>query len=677
MPAGSGMETGRPNHTQLKALPWVSLGLVCTLLLSFVVVELGFGDRLGEARDDLDAAVDFAIENPTVRIDSRLLPVIRDYLPNFEGNDLFEFLKQGNEKEQIQQEFDVLLWRGFRSLDSHPHRSFGVVPASPSVIGFLAHPFVHVGWLHLLGTVALLLLVGPLLEETWGRGLLVGTLAASALVGAGAFALVHGGADRPLLGAAGIVSGLVAAALVRFGARDVNLLRWLAPLRQLELRAPVWLLGSAWIGYEVALWEVIPGELSGSVDTAVGYTAHAAAAVVGGVSALLYTRFGLETRLGGSEPPALEPAREEAPFDLQKVFRARTRGDADQAYAMLIAEMRRSARNRDAVMTFWEMSIERSETERAVPAMLQLVSEELRRGAGEVAVAHWRELVQHAPEARVEPTSLLRLVPFIRSTDGDEPAVLALQQAMDSGRDGPTAAVAAEIARLAADLDADLTRAAAEHALADPQLDPARRAELDSLVNHVRKTDASQAAAEPKQDLPANAFYEEQDRSGFGEVVDLTEFGSPGESFPEDLVFAAIPVSLDADGITLECEDGTQVRVAHASLSVVSVAGVHGLGPKPIVLIDLFTATSAGPSEAQTGESPLRIYRLRCDRFDPRRLVAGAENPLSALRALLDQILQHSQARPLPDSRGARANPVSIFDSLGAYQASAYGQLDL
>lgn len=677
MPAGSGMETGRPNRTQLEALPRVSLALVCALLLSFAVVEFGFGDRLGEARDDLDAAVDFAIENPTVQIDSRLLPVIRDSLPSFEGNDLFEFLNQGDEKEQAQREFDVLLRRGFHGLDSHPHRSLGVVPASPSVIGFLAHPFVHVGWLHLLGTVALLLLVGPLLEETWGRRLLAGTLIASALVGAGAFALVHGGADRPLLGAAGIVSGLVAAALVRFGAREVDLLRWLAPLRQFELRAPVWMLGSAWIGYEAALWAVIPGELSVSVDTAVGYTAHIAAAMVGGVSALLYTRFGLETRLGGSEPPALKPAREEAPFDLQQVFRARTRGDDDQAYAMLIAETRRSARNRDAVMTFWEMSIERSETESAVPAMLQLVREELRRGAGEVAVAHWRELVQHAPKARVEPSSLLRLVPFIRRTDGDECALLALQQAMDSGRDGPTPAVAAEIARLAADLDTDLTREAAERALADSQLDPALRAELDDLANLSRKTDVSQTAAEPKQELPANAFYEEQDRSSFGEVEDLTEFGAPGESFPEDLVVAAIPVSLDADGITLELEDGTQARVAHASLSVVSVAGVHGLGPKPVILIDLFTATSAGPLEAQNGGSQLRIYRLRCDRFDPRRLVAGAENPLSALQTLLDQILQPSQARPLPNSRGARANPVAIFDSLGAYQASLSDKLDL
>jgi hypothetical protein len=248
---------------------------------------------------------------------------------------------------------------------------------------------------------------------------------------------------------------------------------------------------------------------------------------------------------------------------------------------------------------------------------------------------------------------------------------------MDSGRDGPTPAMAAEIARLAADLDADLTRAAAERALAHPQLDPAQRAELDDLANPSRKTDGSQAGAEPKQELPVNAFYEEQDRSGFGEVADLTEFGAPGETFPEDLVFAAIPVSLDADGITLEFEDGTQVRVAHTSLSVVSVAGVHGLGPKPIVLIDLFTATSAGPMGAESGESPLRIYRLRCDRFDPRRLVPGAENPLSALHALLDQILQHSQARPLPNSRAARANPVSIFDSLGAYQASVSGKLDL
>ena len=86
----------------------------------------------------------------------------------------------------------------------------------------------------------------------------------------------------------------------------------------------------------------------------------------------------------------------------------RASGDADGAYALLLAETERSARNRDAVTTFWEMAVQREEPERAAPAMLGLIQEELRRGAGEVAVAHWLELARHAPGVAPDRAALVR-----------------------------------------------------------------------------------------------------------------------------------------------------------------------------------------------------------------------------------------------------------------------------
>ncbi len=662
----------RPDWEKIGKLPLLSLGFVCVLLASFPVFHFGYSAQRASVRADFQEAVDFAIRNPTVQIPPRLLPAIRAVLPNFDSNEIFAFLKKGRDKSALQKEFEGVVTRAFDNLDSHPFRALGVVPAAPRIAGFAAHSFVHVGWVQLLGAVLLLMLAGPLLEPLWGRGAFAALVAVSGLASAGVFCLVHAGADRALLGAGGAVSGVVAAALVRFAREEVDLLRWLSPLKSVELIAPGWILALLWIAYEGAMWLTVPGALPGGVDTAVGYTAHAAGALLGGALALGAIRMGIEERVGTSLPPIVARAPREERFDLQQVFRARERGDSDAAFEMLLAESRRSARNRDAVTTFWEMAIERGEADVATPAMLQLVREEIRRGAEDVGVSHWRELTQHQPEARVELPALLKLIPFIRRIDGESAAVLALQQAMDCGEDGPSSREAADIARLAADLEAGIARAAAERALADETLAEARRADMESLL---RKLCADEKVAMPAREegkeLPVNAFYAEQDRSDFGDSGDLTQFGAPGDAFPCDLVVPATPVALESESLVLEIESGGFRSASYPAVSVVSVAGVGGLGPRPIVIVDIF---ATDPANSEFG---LCIYRLRCDRFDPRRLVSDEKDPMAALRSFLEQILKRTQARPLPNPAAARANPVQVFESLEAYQAWVSEHLDV
>jgi membrane associated rhomboid family serine protease len=662
----------RPDWEKIGRLPLVSLGLACVLLASFPVFHFGYSALRASVRADFGEAVGFAIRNPAVQIPPRLLPAVRAVLPDFDSNETFAFLKKSGAESARQKEFEAVVTRAFDRLDSHPFRTLGVVPATPRIAGFVAHSFVHAGWVQLLGLVLLLLLAGPLLEPLWGRGAFAGLIAVTALVSAGVFCLVHSGADRALLGAGGAVSGVVAAALVRFARENVDLLRWLSPLKPVELIAPGWILALLWIAYEGAIGFTVPGALPGGVDTAIGYTAHAAGALLGGALAYGAIHLELEKRLGKSPPPVAERTRGEKRFDLQRVFRARARGDSDAAFEMLLAETRRSARNRDAVTTLWEMAIERGEAEVATPAMLQLVREEIRRGAEDVGVSHWRELGQHQGEARVELPALLKLIPFIRRIDGDSAAILALQQAMDCSEDGPPSREAAQIARLAADLEANIARAAAERALADETLAEKRRDEMETLVQRLRAAEkTAMSAPEDEKELPVDVFYAEQDRSGFGDADDLTQFGVSGDNFPRDLVVPATPVALESGSLVLEIESGGFRSVPYPTVSVVSVAGVGGLGPRPIVIVDIFTTD---PANSEPG---LCIYRLRGDRFDPRRLVTDERDPLAALRSLLEQILERTQARPLPDPTAARANPVRVFESLDAYQAWASENLDI
>jgi membrane associated rhomboid family serine protease len=605
-------------------LPAVSLGLVVAWLLVSLIVQVGFASQRQSVERNLREAVSFVIQNPVVEIDERLLPAVRAVMPSFESNEMFAFLRKKRPEGDgttPQERFEVLAARAFDALDSHPYRVLGVVPAHLSVHGSLTHPLVHSGWLHLLGTLVLFLLAGPTLEDLWGRRVFAASLALLALVSAGVFALAHVGADRALVGASGVVAGLVAAVVVRFRNQEVDFLRWLAPFAEVELRAPAWALAVAWAAYESLLWWVVQGALPGGVDNAVGYTAHAAGALLGGLLPFGLARLGWEERCGCAPQPALKQAGAKR-FDFQNVLDARAAGDADGAFAMLKAELRRSARNRDAVTTFWEMAIERGVAEEAAPFMLQLVREELRRGAGEVAVAQWREVAQHLPTAFLDPSTLVRLVPIIGRVDGDEHALLALQQALDVRNEGLTPAAAAQAARLAADLEPELAVSAARRALASQTLEKGSRLELEQLVARLAPRE-DEASPEPeKPEAAPSVFYEESDRSAFGEQG--------------------------------------QTGLSYTRLRAVAVAGVHGLGPKPVVLIDLLV-DGAGT------EGPLRAIRLRSDRFDPRPLAPGVDGALDSLRWLVQEILSRSDARPLPDPDGAAARPVRIFESLDEY----------
>jgi membrane associated rhomboid family serine protease len=640
-------------------LPSVSLALVLASLLATLIVQLGFASQRKDVEHKLRQAVSFAIQNPVVEVDPRLLPAIRAVMPSFVSNEMFAFLRKKRsavDGATPQARFEQFAAQAFGALDSHPYRVLGVVPAKLSAHGFLTHPFAHSGWLHLLGTLVLLLLAGPLLEQLWGRRVFAASLLLLMLVSGAAFTLAHAGADRALVGGSAIVAGLVAAVVVRFREEEVDFLGWLGPFAEVELSAPAWVLVAPWAAYEAFLWWAAQGALPGGVDNAVGYTAHAAAALVGGLLPLAIARLGWEERFGRPPQVVVKQARA-AHFDFENVLRARAAGDADGAFAMLEAELHRSARNRDAVTTFWEMAIERGVAEEAEPYMRRLVREELRRGAEEVAVAQWRELAQHLPTSFLDPTTLLRLAPIIGRVDGDEHAVLALQQALDERNEGLTPAGAALAARLAADLDPQLAVDAAHRALASQELERDVRNELEQLVARLAPREGEAPPDSEKPEPPPNVFYEESDRSAFGEVGDLSALE---DSFPNGAISDAVPRAVAAEALQLEVAEQGSIELSYTRLRAVSVAGVHGLGPRPVVLIDLLI-DGAGT------EGPLRVIRLRSDRFDPRPLAPGVDGALDALRQVIQAILSRSDARPLPDPDGAAARPVRVFENLEAY----------
>jgi hypothetical protein len=123
----------------------------------------------------------------------------------------------------------------------------------------------------------------------------------------------------------------------------------------------------------------------------------------------------------------------------------------------------------------------------------------------------------------------------------------------------------------------------------------------------------------------------------------------------------AAPSALDERTLALVLPGGRAARLELAKIQAIAVGTVSGLGPKPVILVDLLL------NHDELGGGPLRLVRLRSDRFDPRRLAAGA-TALDAFHAFLNELATRTNAALLPDPESFRGGALAKYADLDAWQ---------
>ena len=127
----------------------------------------------------------------------------------------------------------------------------------------VTHIFGHAGWDHLIGNMSYILLLGPLLEEKYGSGRLVGIIFASALAASIANIVFL---NVGVLGASGVVFTFI-------------LLSSVTGLREGELPLTFLLVAALYFGQQVYGAFFVRGNVS--------YLGHIAGGIVGGVVGFL------------------------------------------------------------------------------------------------------------------------------------------------------------------------------------------------------------------------------------------------------------------------------------------------------------------------------------------------------------------------------------------------------
>jgi membrane associated rhomboid family serine protease len=267
-----------PHHARFtaRALPVITLALAVINLLVYLLLQSGDGGAYQRAADFYFKSSLPQLELPRYAAylesnnDERAVQVLR-VIRSGPGNDSARvvlmamqhdrgFMKELESGAVVQRNDPAFpAWREqrerFQALISQAFTErFSVQPGPSAVTRLFTYQFLHRSALHLLGSLALLLLAGPLAETALGRiRFLLAYLGSGAIAGA-VHLLISDGA---LIGASGAISGTTGMVAVLFGTRKVPVPFW--PIGSFKTaQVPALLFLPVWLVIEALQWMLSP-----------------------------------------------------------------------------------------------------------------------------------------------------------------------------------------------------------------------------------------------------------------------------------------------------------------------------------------------------------------------------------------------------------------------------------
>ncbi|MDH5565999.1 MAG: rhomboid family intramembrane serine protease [Myxococcales bacterium] len=357
--------------------------------------------------------------------------------------------------------------------------AWGLVPGDLAPEALPTHIFLHASWAHLIGASLLLLLVGPALESRWGRGFYVAFVLLAAVAANGIYALVAPGLMRPLVGAAGGLTALLAACVLVYWRPGLHF----TPLVKINglpasLHLPAYVLPAAWLVCEII---ASTGDHPVGMTRGTAYWGQLAGVAIGVASAWALRHWHLETGLPGACLDNERPASS----TLVKALAAISAGRHELAFELLEQSARAHPDDADTITNLWETACACNKVGRAAPLVLLFVQQQITDGDEALALGLWCELVNKAPKLQAHPRALVELASGLARDGRKREAAWTLRCAAQQRTLLPGAAM--RIASLAKGLHPSTGIAAARRALETPGLDQSKRSQIEQLIRELEE----------------------------------------------------------------------------------------------------------------------------------------------------------------------------------------------
>ncbi len=464
------------DQTTVRRMPWVTLGIIALCVVAFLYTLMAPGDESAIVEAEL-RAVEYFLEHPYLELDPQIKGYAYYSLRQREGEDPPRPADDGRVRDE-QSQLDELTNAYFAARNRLPFWRWGLVPAEIHPTALITHTFIHAGILHLLGNLFIFYLVGPAMEDAWGRPLFALFYGLSGIVAALFFVARYPDLMEPLIGASGAVAGVMGAFAVRYWDSRITFFYfvWMVRIYQGTFSAPAWLMLGLWavgeLAFAMGFWAFFSIADLGDV----GFLAHVGGFVFGVGFAFVVRTIGFEERFVEPVHDRHETVHDSAAVESSVALARRGRTEeAVRALERLLAEHPGDA---DAAAALWNIACETDARSQVMPAVVPAIEAAVRAGDTGLPAQIWAELVRQSPDFDIDLRTAVRAAELLmrEGMHGDvEVTLLWLAGRVDSTTpDG----LLIRLARLAHRLSVSAPFAAL--AIQSGDLSPELRGEIES-----------------------------------------------------------------------------------------------------------------------------------------------------------------------------------------------------
>lgn len=609
---------------------------------------------------------------------------------------------------QQQETLDGLVKKFKDTILEVPFFKWGYIPTKKSVFKLISHIFIHGNWLHLLGNLFFLYLCGPFIEDVWGKPIYAVFYLAMGIVAAEMFSVHYPNSTVPMVGASGAIAGVMGAFLIRFWNTKIKFFFMFSVLVRGTFNAPAWLMLPLWVVNEFfnARWMDSIVEKTGG--SGVAHWAHIWGFLVGAAVAVAIKFFKVEEKFVAPKIQAQTSYVNKSFAIYEEAIMLIDTGKKEEAYAMLKEAVSQDPTFQDTVEALWGVGKELGKEHEASRPLIMLMEKEVRHNQFDLALRHYRQLIEIIPDAPVNIHSKIAFIEaMVNQGESQEAENLVNALFKEMNLDSPPgllldfchAVITFDLKNINSSIQ--FAEKAIKLALQHPGIPQNKKEDLKAMLSEAPKKEDNTydpvISIESSAGTTSTEFssYDNPPAKDTGQSVQTggptgmppripvppavqAEFQNQEEEEPialkkEEIILdmpknikvtRAVPLAVKGTKITLNVDGAGQKAFLLDKIQAISVAKISPPSKNPFLLLDLFI------DDPTDQNIDIRTIRFFSTTFNPQKFVPNAQNPLDAFKVFTTALLKLSGAKPYPDLESVQLKKIKVFPTIKEYEDS-------
>lgn len=390
-------------NSEVRRLPWVTFTIMALCVIIFLFTNKKLESSLNETKEYLTKIYYYYVDRPYLEFNlfKQLLPEESEKDSQIE--DYFKSRRRMEEPDEEtlideQEYLDGLIKKLVQIKDDNPIRKWGLIPAKRTFITSISHMFLHGSWLHLLGNLFFLYLMGPFLEDMWGRQFYAAFYIVAGIISGLAYSLHFPEFNGPLIGASGAISGVIAAFLVRFWKIRIKFVYWVYFFFG-TFTAPAWFM----LIFEVVreLYYAKMNNMLSETGAGVAYWAHFWGLFFGAAVALVFIKMKIEEKYVNPKIEGEISFVDQSYKEYEKALEIIDNGDLEGGYAKLYEMKSLVNKHPEIGEVLWKVSERLGREREAAPVLMNTIIAEIKKNQLDYALTNYWQLKSKFPETMI------------------------------------------------------------------------------------------------------------------------------------------------------------------------------------------------------------------------------------------------------------------------------------